>query len=316
MNPLLAFLDAQGAMILDGGLATELQARGLDLADELWSAGALLDQTDTVRQVHLDYLRSGADCIIAATYQATEAGFRRRGLRGTEARSLLRRAVRLAVEARDLFWADERNRSERHRPLVAASVGPYGAYLADGSEYTGAYDIDEAGLDEFHRRRFTLLAASGADLLACETLPSLAEVKVLRRLLEETSGAWAWFSFSCRDGGHLADGTPVEEATAALRGCERLAALGVNCTAPRFVPRVVARLHAVSELPIAAYPNSGRYDLKTKTWSGKAPPEPFADVAYESYQNGAKLLGGCCHTGPEHVRAIRRRILGPAYIKS
>lgn len=316
MNPLRPLLDAQDAVILDGGFATELQAHGLDLADELWSAGALLDQSDVVRQVHLDYLLSGADCIIASTYQATEEGFLRRGLRGIEARSLLRRAVLLAVEERDLFWTDEANRSGRLRPLVAASVGPYGAYLADGSEYRGDYDLDEEHLLGFHRHRFAVLAASGADLLACETLPSLVEVRALRRLLEETPGVWAWFSFSCRDEGHLADGTSVEEAAAALDGTPRLAAIGVNCTAPRFVPEIVARLRATSDLPIAAYPNSGRYDLKTKTWFGESLPGAFADVAYESYKNGARLLGGCCHTGPGHVRAIRRRLLGEDHSRS
>jgi homocysteine S-methyltransferase len=310
-NPITPFLDQQGALILDGGLATELEARGEDIADELWSAGVLASNPDLVRQVHLDYLHAGADCVISATYQATEDGFMAaRGLDAGAARSLILRAVELAVEARERFWNEPDHRRGRLRPLVAASVGPYGAYLADGSEYTGAYDLDEEGLAHFHRQRFRLLADAGADLLACETIPSLPEARVLVRLLAECPSTRAWFSFCCRDGGHLADGTPIEVAAAAVQGCGQVVAVGVNCTPPRFIASLLARLRRDAG-PFVVYPNAGLYDARTKTWSDDVfAPDPLADDAAAWFAAGARLLGGCCRTGPRHVREIRRRLVG------
>ncbi|HEX9731467.1 MAG TPA: homocysteine S-methyltransferase [Thermoanaerobaculia bacterium] len=308
-NPVNAFLRRQQPMILDGGLATEMEARGCDLSDELWSAGYLLLDPDVIRRVHLDYLAAGADCVTAATYQATLRGFRRRGLSLHDARTLLLRAVELAREARDRFW--EEAPPGRLRPLVAASVGPYGAYLADGSEYTGAYDRDENALVAFHRRRFALLAASGADLLACETVPSAAEARALLRLLRESPGTWAWLSFSCRDGRHLADGSEIAAIAAEAAAGERVAAVGVNCTAPRFVPELLDEIRRVSERPIVVYPNSGElWDAAAKRWRGRPDPDDFAAAAAVWVERGAALVGGCCRTGPEHVRRIRRRLLG------
>ena len=193
------FLRTEARLILDGGLATELEGRGFDLNHPLWSARLLLDAPQAVAAVHRAYLEAGADCIVTASYQATLDGFGREGLARRRGRSPGLSSVRLARDVRDAFWADPANRAGRRRPLVAASVGPYGAARADGSEYTGAYDRDEAGLREFHRERFDLLAASGPDLLACETIPSVAEARALSSLLAD-SAASAWFSFSCRDG--------------------------------------------------------------------------------------------------------------------
>lgn len=308
-NPVLAFLRRQSPMILDGGLATELEARGCDLADELWSAGYLLMDPDVIRRVHRDYLAAGADCLISATYQATVAGFKKRGLSREESRSLMLRAVELAIEERDAFW--RQRPSGRQRPLVAASVGPYGAYLADGSEYTGDYDRDEEGLYAFHRQRFRLLAASGADLVACETLPSLPEARALLRLLGESAGTWAWLSFSCRDGRHLSDGSEIAAAAAAADAVQRVVAVGVNCTAPRFVAELVDEIRRVTAKPIVVYPNSGElYDVAAKRWLGRPDAGEFAAAAVDWVERGAALVGGCCRTGPEHVRQIRRRLLG------
>ncbi|MEE9534822.1 MAG: homocysteine S-methyltransferase, partial [Acidimicrobiia bacterium] len=187
-NPIAGFVERQGIMMLDGGLATALEVRGYDLDDELWSAKVLLEAPDAIREVHLDFLAAGADCISTSTYQASLPGFRKRGLSDAKGVELLRRSVRLAVEARDAFWSEPSNRQGRLRPLVAASVGPYGAFLADGSEYTGRYDIDDDDLDAFHRSRWHVLADSQADLLACETIPSQREAGVLLQLLRETPG--------------------------------------------------------------------------------------------------------------------------------
>lgn len=313
MNPLLPFLECQGVLILDGGLATELEARGFDLSDDLWSARLLVERPDAVRRLHLDYLEAGADCVTGASYQATIEGFAKRGLVEEEAVDLLRLSVELACQARDDFWSKKANRRGRLRPLVAASVGPYGAYLADGSEYRGDYGLDEEALVEFHRRRFEILAGSGADLLACETIPSLLEARALARLLGESPGTAAWLSFCCRDESRLSDGGELAATVADLEGVEAIVAFGVNCTAPRHVTGLIAALRPVTKKPIAVYPNSGEaWDAAAHRWTGLAEPLELGVASVRWHAAGARLVGGCCRTGPEHVRQIRERLLGPS----
>ncbi|MBP6016880.1 MAG: homocysteine S-methyltransferase [Candidatus Promineofilum sp.] len=313
-NPTTPFLQRQGALILDGGLATELERQGHNLSDEMWSARLLRDDPDAIRQVHLAYYGAGADCCISASYQATISGFVHSGMSPEVARDLIRLAVRLVIEARDEFWAVTANRGGRLRPLAAASVGPYGAYLADGSEYTGAYGLDEAGLTDFHRERLALLAGSGADILACETIPSFAEARALARLLDETPDIYAWFSFSCRDGAHIADGTPIARCAAFLADLERVAAVGINCTPPRFIPDLIRAVTAVTDKPVVVYPNSGEtYDPVLKRWLGESVPSEFGTYSREWRKLGAGLIGGCCRTTPDHVRQISDRFRKHAF---
>lgn len=307
-DPLAPFLADDGVAILDGGLATELEARGCDLDHPLWSARVLRDRPEAITAVHTAYLEAGADVLTTASYQATFEGFAREGLGHEAAEELLRRSVRLALGARDAFWALASNRVGRQRPLVAASIGPYGAYLANGAEYTGAYDLDETGLASFHRERLHFLADSGADLLACETLPSLAEARALTTLLEDTD-ACAWLSFSCRDDAHLSDGTPFAECVRALSAHPQIVALGVNCTAPRYVEGLLRAAHEATTKPLAVYPNSGeRYEATTRTWGGAASAEDWGDHGRRWRDAGARLIGGCCRTGPAHVRSLRAQM--------
>lgn len=312
-DPFEPFLRAQGVVVLDGGLATALEAYGQNLTDPLWSARVLLDAPDVVRAVHRDYLAAGADCIATVTYQATFEGFSRRGLSDAEAEEALASAVSLAVEERDRFWADSANREGRLRPLVAASVGPYGAYLADGSEYTGAYDLDEDGLVAFHRRRWDLLARSDADLLGCETIPSLPETRALLRLLDETPERWGWISFQCRDEGHLADGSELNEALEACDGAERLSAVGFNCIPPSRVPGLLARARRVTGKPLVVYPNSGEgWDAERKVWTS-APEELDLAAGGPAWKaQGASVMGGCCRTGPDSIARLRKALLSPS----
>jgi homocysteine S-methyltransferase len=194
---------------------------------------------------------------------------------------------------------------------VAASVGPYGAALADGSEYVGRYDLDEAALLEFHRERFALLAASGADLLACETLPSRAEARALLRLLDETPAARAWFSFTAPDVDHISDGTPIAEVARELDH-ERVVGIGVNCVPPVLVPGLLGELAHATARPLVAYPNSGeRWNAAARGWEG-APEGSRPEEACVSWRKaGAVFVGGCCRVGPRAIARMRRRLLGP-----
>ena len=310
VNPVLPFLNTSDALVLDGGLATELEKRGHNLDDPLWSARLLLEEPAAIQQLHLDYYWAGADCAISASYQATLAGLQARGLTVMAAITLLRRSVELVQAARTEFWQAlvPGQRNGRLYPLVAASIGPYGAALADGSEYTGAYGLDEDALFEWHRQRWHVLARSGPDLLACETIPSYNEARALLRLLRETPGAWAWFSFSCRDEAHISDGTPISRCAQLLADQPQVVAVGVNCTPPRYIGGLIEEITAVSAKPIIIYPNSGeRYDPEMNQWYGLSDASEFGTVSREWRKAGAALIGGCCRTGPEHIRQIRDR---------
>lgn len=303
-----------GPLVLDGGLATELEADGFDLNHALWSAKVLIEQPDAVRAVHARFLAAGADCIISATYQASFPGLLRYGLSDKESERLFRLAVELAAEERNRFWRDPANREGRRRPLVAASIGPYGAFLADGSEYTGDYEIDDAGLAAFHWRRLELLARAGADLLAVETIPSAREGRVLRRLLDRLDAPPpAWLSFTCRDGSQISDGTPVEQIAADLAGCSRIRWVGVNCTPARRLAEAIPRFGAASGKPGVAYPNGdGRWDPVRKVWETPAATADLPRLALEWRRAGAALIGGCCRTRPEDIREIRAALIADA----
>ena len=312
-GPLEPLLARGQPFVTDGGLATALEAAGHRLDTRLWSGEILSTNPDAIRSVHTDYLAAGADCIATASYQATFAGFRERGFGDAEAAGFLELSVVLAAEARDEFWEEEASRGGRLRPLVAASVGPYGAYLADGSEYDGRYGVGAKDLDDFHRRRFQLFARSAADLILCETIPSGLEVEVLLGILAETPEARAWMSFCCRDGARLWDGTPVEAAARLCDQAKRVAAVGVNCVAPAHVGELVGRIRSQTDLPVIVYPNSGEvYDADTGEWhwplDGAGEAGDLGLAARDWIDRGAVGVGGCCRVGPAEIRALRRRV--------
>jgi homocysteine S-methyltransferase len=306
-DPINSFLAQRPLMILDGALATELERRGANLKDPLWSAKCLIEQPDLIRAVHLDYFSAGADVATTATYQATFEAFARRGIERQGAAQLMRDAVALALCARDEFWAIEANRAGRLRPLVAASIGPYGAMLADGSEYRGHYGLDDIALAEFHRPRLRVLADAGADLLACETIPSLREARVLASLLREFPNACGWISFSCKDGEHTSEGDPIDECVAELQHSAQIVAVGVNCTPPQYITPLLQRMHDQTDRPLVVYPNSGEfYDASSKQWSGDSGRLRFGEQARHWHAEGARLIGGCCRTGPGDIRSVKQ----------
>ena len=293
-------------MVIDGSMSTALEALGCDLNDSLWTAKILAEQPDLVRQVHLNYFRAGADCGITASYQATIPGLTARGYSLKEAEDCIARSVELFLEARKSWWAQEGRDSGRAMPLCLGAVGPYGAYLADGSEYRGNYGVSDDVLRDFHRRRMEILWEAGSDLLLLvETQPSLHEALIEAEIAEEL-GADYWISFSCRDGSHINEGDRISDCAAALaQNHPHLRMIGVNCTPPQFVEHLIGELKGSTSLPIAVYPNSGEeYDPATKTWHGSRDGLAFGDYARRWMRAGASAVGGCCRTVDSHIREV------------
>lgn len=309
MNKFERLLSRDGPVILDGGLATQLEVMGHDLSGGLWSAGMLASNPQAIVDAHRAYLDAGADCIIAASYQASRAGFMARGMSEAEADDLIASAVRLALRARDEFLAD--NPSRAPGPIVAASVGPWGATQQDGSEYTGDYDIGDRALGRFHAERLRLLDESGADVLAVETIPNFREAQILCGLLDDCSTP-AWVSFACRDEQHISDGSRLWAAAALFDESPSVLAVGINCTPPGLILPLIGEVRtAVPGKAVVVYPNSGEtYHADDSSWSGIACDFDREFDVEAWYRAGAKLIGGCCRTGPGDIAGIRARLRG------
>lgn len=279
---------ARRVVVLDGGLATELEARGHQLASALWSAELLETSPDAIRDVHRAYFAAGAEVATTASYQVSIDGLRHRGL---DAEKLIGRSVELAKQARD----------EHGTGWVAASIGPYGAAQADGSEYRGDYGITVRELREWHRPRLQLLAAAEPDVLAVETIPCLAEVEAVLAELDDVDTP-AWLSLTT-SGGRTRTGEPATEAFAMARDCGAVIAVGVNCVDPDEVSGAVAAATEHSGKPAVAYPNSGEgWDATAKRWTGRT--RFNAANAQTWIDAGARLIGGCCRVGPDDVAAL------------
>lgn len=285
---------AEGVVVLDGGLATELEARGHDLGSDLWSARLLAEDPAAIVAAHAAFFAAGAQVAVTSSYQASFSGLAAAGLDRSEAEALLRRSVTLADQARQ-------QTGDPGRRWVAASVGPYGAALADGSEYHGSYGLSVAELRAWHRPRLEVLAAAGADVLACETVPCLAEAEAL--LLEvQRLQVPAWLSLTCV-GTRTRAGEPVADAFALARDVEELVAVGVNCTDPADADALVALAAEISGLPVVVYPNSGEtWDADARGWSGSSRFHPERVGRWT--QAGARLVGGCCRVSPADIAVL------------
>jgi homocysteine S-methyltransferase len=295
----LADVMARRPVVLDGGLATQLEAQGHDLSSALWSARLLRDDPEAIVTAHREFFAAGAEVATTASYQATYEGFARAGLSRDETTALLRRSVTLAGRAREQHRAamgdDGLDR------FVAGSVGPYGAMLAGGEEYTGGYHLPVRQLRAFHRPRLEVLLDAGADVLALETIPQLAEVEAL---LEEVDrlAAPAWLSVSV-DGDRLRSGEPLEEVWAMAHDVPALVAVGVNCSTPADAGAAVSAAHTGSGKPAVVYPNSGeRWDAEERCWVGRGGLDPD-DVA-RWLADGARLVGGCCRVDPKTIGQV------------
>ena len=306
MNKFEQLLKLDRPIIIDGGLATQLESMGLDIGGALWSATLLESNPRAIVDAHRAYLDAGAEVIISASYQASRQGFMARGHSAGEADRLIASAVDLALTAREEYMADNPGARE---PLVAASVGPYGAALHDGSEYTGRYEATVEQLGEYHAQRLALLDGCGADLLAVETIPNFDEARVLCDLLEEVKTP-AWIAFACRDEKCLSDGSLLWAAAGLFADHSRVLVVGVNCTPPEYIVPLIAELKsAAPEKAIVVYPNSGEtYHSEDNSWSGIACDLDKEFNVTEWYDAGAKLIGGCCRTGPTDVAAVLARV--------
>ncbi|XP_010554234.1 PREDICTED: homocysteine S-methyltransferase 1 [Tarenaya hassleriana] len=303
-----------GCAVVDGGFATQLESHGAAINDPLWSAVCLIRDPELIKRVHLEYLEAGADILVTSSYQATLPGFLSRGLSMEESESLLQKSVRLAVEARDSFW-DNASKIPGHsynRALVAASIGSYGAYLADGSEYSGDYGekVDLDKLKDFHRRRLQVLVDAGPDILAFETIPNKLEAQACIELLEEENVQIpAWICFSSVDGENAPSGESFEECLEPLNKSNNIYAVGINCAPPHFIESLICKFSKLTKKAIIVYPNSGEvWDGRAKRW---LPSKCFGDDKFEIFATkwrdlGAKLIGGCCRTTPSTIKGISK----------
>lgn len=307
-SPFEKIIEQQGFVLLDGGLATELENRGHNLNNKLWSASILINHPQEIKEVHLSYLKAGADCITTATYQATLPGFMAEGISKQIATNLIKSAVKIANEARNQYLEKNKRNIE---PLIAISIGPYGAYLADGSEFSGNYSISKDELRAFHESRLEILMDTKADVFAFETIPSFQEAEVLLDLLKSIPDAYAWISFSCKDGMRISDGSALKDCIKLFKQCKQIIAVGINCTAPRYISSLISEAcKGAPDKPIVTYPNAGEtYDEKTKSWIGSSDQINIESAVVEWYNLGARLIGGCCRTNPVHIAKIKNALL-------
>ncbi|MFE9171315.1 homocysteine S-methyltransferase [Streptomyces kebangsaanensis] len=297
--PTFAEALAAGTVVLDGGLSNQLESAGHDLGDELWSARLLAERPEAITRAHLAYFEAGADVAITASYQATFEGFGKRGIGRGPAAELIALSVELAREA-----ARRAHAGGVSRPLwAAASAGPYGAMLADGSEYRGRYGLTVEELERFHRPRLEVLAAARPDVLALETVPDTDEARALLRAVRGL-GVPAWLSYSVA-GGRTRAGQPLEEAFALAADTDEVIAVGVNCCAPGDAAAAVRTAARVTGKPVVVYPNSGEsWDAGSRTWAGRSTFGPERVRVWRAA--GARLIGGCCRVGPEGIAQVAR----------
>jgi len=272
---------------LDGGLSTALENNGNNLITSLWSGELIRSKPDEITRAHLDFINAGSQIIITSSYQISYLGCEKRGWSDLQVEQALRDSTSLAKAAVNKSGKDVK---------IAASVGPYGAALADGSEYKGDYGVSKSILKDFHARRLDILITTSPDYLALETMPDTFEVEVLVELLKDCPIPY-WISYSCKEGNQTNAGQSFQSAVD-LAG--NAIAVGINCTKPQLITELLRS--AKSSKPFIVYPNSGRvWDAKNKVWTGSAAAGFSNKLVNEWIEAGAQIIGGCCGIGAAQI---------------
>jgi len=306
MNSIEKILKDFPFIILDGGFATELEKKGFDLKDRLWSAKIIAEAPLAVKEVHLSYLNAGADCIISSSYQATVPGFVSAGYSRKEAVELIGRSVKIAIESIKAFNDLEPDTVKRPRPFLAASAGCYGAFLADGSEYRGDYHLELEGYKNFHKERVDILAEAGAGIIAFETFPSMEEAAAVAELMDEYNDLEYWIVFTVRDFETTSHGDSFKDCIKMLQGKKNLIAAGINCSPPELISPILDSLDPELKRNFAVYPNSGEhYHTDCSCWDDDPSASDYYSYAGEWHKKGAVIIGGCCRTGPSDISKIK-----------
>ena len=288
-------------VVLDGAMSTPLERLGADTNNDLWTAKALIDNEELVYEVHKMYFEAGADLIITDTYQANVQAFEKVGYSEKEARNLIKKAVKIAQKARD----DYENRTGKHN-YIAGTIGPYGAYLANGSEYRGDYELSVEEYQQFHLPRIEELVNAGVDILAIETQPKLDEVLAILELLKEKYPQQkVYVSYTLSDDDTISDGTPLPRAIHVLEDYSQVIAVGINCVKLELVEPALKNMKEITDKHLIVYPNSSAvYDPKSKTWSQPKTSATFEELIPNWYEAGARIIGGCCTTGPKEIKTV------------
>jgi homocysteine S-methyltransferase len=297
-------LDLNGLHVLDGGMATELERTGFDLDGPLWSAHVLESSPEAIADVHRAYLEAGADCLLTASYQVSAEGFRQIGCDPQDAVKAADSALRASVAIAEKVRSEYHSTSPR-RIWIAASLGPYGAMLHNGAEYHGNYECSYEELVGFHGRRIAVLAKTNADFLAFESIPSLEEARAILTALRPYPDVPAYLSFTCKDETHVSHGETLQECAELLDQQPQIIGIGINCTRPELIAGLIRELSQVTRKPVIVYPNSGeQWDAVHRCWQGDGEIKEFGELARRWRSAGAQWIGGCCRTGPEHVRMV------------
>lgn len=297
-------------LLIDGAMSTALEQLGADTNNSLWTASVLANQPALVKKVHQEYFKAGARLAITDTYQANVPAFIRNGYSKQETHSLIQRAVALAKEARDEYQQETGIYN-----YVAGALGPYGAYLANGSEYTGDYHLSTIEYQQFHRPRLTDILTVGVDVIAIETQPRLDEVLAELDLVKELApDTLCYVSFSLKDSTRLPDGTPLAVAARTVAKYPNVFAVGVNCIPLEEVTATIETIHQATDKPVIAYPNSSAtYDPTTKTWSYPHGRRSLVDYLPQWLAAGLTIIGGCCTTTPQDIAALHEYLKGGAH---
>lgn len=299
MNNFKKWLDGQKYVVIDGALSTALEKKGMDLNHKLWTAKVLVENPEKIKEVHREYFEAGANIAITSTYQASILGFKDLGYSEQEAEGFIKQSVELAKQAR-LEACSNRDM------WIAGSVGPYGAYLADGSEYRGDYKVDSKFLEGFHKGRIELLVKEGVDLLAIETIPNFEEIKVLLNILSEYPETVAWVTCTLKDSEHISDGSKLRDVQVMLEGNKQIMGYGINCVKPEYVEKTMEILSLNKSKKLIAYPNGGAiYNPTTKEWGNNVDSKHiFSKDCLDWYEKGCSMIGGCCCTTKEDIKTL------------